>query len=499
MSESASDASGLSAYLEILRRRRWLVATIAPLVLFIALLLAFGLQPKYRSTATIILEPSSIQANLIQTTVTTYADQQIEIVQGKVLTSESLARLVADRDPYPNRPDWSPERKARQLLSDITLERVDAVTLKRLDKSNAFSLHYLNPDPAIAAETVKRLSTLFLTYHQRTRANAAGEATLFLADRAKAVTEELQGLDSQYAQLRTRRGAASPDSADRTLESLDRAQRDLWNTQSELRVAEERESLLAIQLQGLSPNLMSSRGDMTDLATVRAQLAEAEQKYTDDHPDVKRLRRAVQSLLARGDVNRNSVVKADNPEYLRVSSQLTAARREIAALQASASGARSHVAQYSGYVQAAPVAEREFGEISRRRNVLQEQFQEIQTKLREAQLGQLFEAEQRGERFTLIREPAQAKNPAYPNQLGTILLGLVLGLALCAAAVAIAENLDPSVRDIDDLQFGHGIQLLGSVPPIFLPAEKRRAHRSRTYLVGTYAAGLLVIVYLVLT
>jgi len=490
--------SGLSAYLQILRRRWWLLATIGPAALFVALAVAFGLQPKYESSAVIILEPSSIQANLIQTTVTTYADQQIEIVQGKVLTAESLANLVAERDPYPDHPEWSANRKASEMLKEITVERVDAVTLKRLDKSNAFSLHYLNPNPEIAADVVSRLAALFLSYHQRTRAEAAAEATSFLADRAKAVTEELQALDSQYAQVRVRRGAALPESADRTRESLDRAQRDLWNAQSELRTAEERESLLAIQLQGLSPTLMSSKGDMTDLATVRAQLAEAEQKYTQDHPDVRRLRRAVQAL-AQGAGRTGSAVNADNPEYLRVSSQLESARRQVAALRSSVAGAQSQVSQYSSMVQAAPAAEREFSEIARRRNVLQEQFQEIQTKLREAQLGQLFEAEQRGERFTLVRVPVVSRTPAYPNRIGTILLGLVLGLAACAAAIAIAESTDPHVRGSEDLQLAPGMPMLGAIPSILLPAEKRRVVRTRRYLVATYAAALLVVGYLIAT
>jgi capsular polysaccharide biosynthesis protein len=130
---------------------------------------------------------------------------------------------------------------------------------------------------------------------------------------------------------------------------------------------------------------------------------------------------------------------------------------------------------------------------------LQEQFQETQAKLREAQSGQLFEAEQRGERFTLIREPVVAGTPAFPNRIGTILLGLVLGLAACAAAIAIAESTDPHVRGTEDLQLTAGIPVLGTVPSILLPAEKRHVVRTHWYLGATYAAALLVVGYLIAT
>jgi polysaccharide biosynthesis transport protein len=501
MTESQAQ-SGLPGLKQILRRRWWYVATLLPATLFVALLLAFGVQAKYRSTATIILEASSIQTDLISATVTTYADQQIEIVQGRVLTPVTLTRLVHEFDPYPKRTDWSVERKVQELLGHVQLERVDAVTLKRLDKSNAFSLHYLNPDPKLAADTARRLADLFLSYHQAHRTEAAGEATAFLSDRAKAVTEELQALDTQYSQLQSQRGGASPDSADRNRAALERAERELYDAQTQLREAEERESLLAIQLKGLSPTLMAktgeSSGDMANVATVRALLAEAEQKYTPEHPDVLRLKRALQTLIAQGGAVNEGTMVPDNPEYLRVASQLSSAQRAVAALRASVGQARAEISRYSGLIQVAPTAEREFAQLTRRRNVLQEQFQDIQAKLREAQLGQLFETEQRGERFTLVREPMVANQPAVPNRPGIILLGLILGAGLCIAAIAIAESSDRTIR-VGDVSSIPGLPLLGYIPPIPVRSEMRHGVRVRLGLYLAYAVAALIVAYAIVT
>ena len=501
MTESQA-RSGLPGLMQILKRRWWYVATLPPAALFVALLLAFGVQPKYRSTATIILEASSIQSDLIHATVTTYADQQIEIVQGRVLTPSTLTTLVRENDPYPRRTDWSEERKVQELLAQVQIERVDAVTLKRLDKSNAFSLHYLNPDPKLAADTVRRLANLFLTYHQAHRTETAGEATAFLADRAKAVTDELQALDAQYSQLQAQRGGASPDSSDRNRSALEQAERSLYDAQTQLRDAEERESLLAIQLKGLSPTLMAksgaSSGDMANVATVRALLAEAEQKYTPEHPDVIRLKRALQTLIAQGGAVSGGTMVPDNPEYLRVASQLSAAQRTVAALRASVGQARAEISRYQGLIQVAPTAEREFAQLTRRRNVLQGQFQEIQAKLSEAQLGQLFETEQRGEHFSLVRQPQVASRPAVPNRPGTILLGLLLGVALCVAAIAIAESTDQTIR-VGDVSTIPGLPLLGYIPPIIGASEMRHVARARLGLYFAYAVAALIVAYAIVT
>ncbi len=67
------------------------------------------------------------------------------------MTVESLQNIVHDIDPYPRRKDWSDSDKAQRILDNTSLERVDPVTLKPTLESNAFSLHYDNPSPAIAA------------------------------------------------------------------------------------------------------------------------------------------------------------------------------------------------------------------------------------------------------------------------------------------------------------------------------------------------------------
>ena len=92
-----SAASGY--YFAVLRRRYIYVATILPAVLFICVIAAFGIRPKYEATVTIMLEPSSVPKDIIESTVISYSDQQIQIVQGRVMTVDSLQRIVQEIDP----------------------------------------------------------------------------------------------------------------------------------------------------------------------------------------------------------------------------------------------------------------------------------------------------------------------------------------------------------------------------------------------------------------
>jgi uncharacterized protein involved in exopolysaccharide biosynthesis len=483
-------APGFGDYAALIRRRSAWIVTIVPAVFLLSVYLAYALPAQYRSTATIILEPSSIPPELIKTTVASYADQEIEVISGRVMTLPTLAGLVREFDPYPEETKWTVDQKAQRVLADMHLEKVDPVTMEPLEKSEAFSLHYDNPNPKRASGVAQRLADLFLTYHQHQRTLAAGEAAKLVAAQADELNAELHKLDNEYAQLRMRHGDALPDAKDRNEGGRDRAERDLDDLQRQLRAAQERESLLSIQLNGISPNLLANKGDLTDLPTVKAQLADAEQRYTPDHPDVKRLRRALASLLAQQNGRgADAASHADNPEYQRVASELQAARKEVAALQRSTDSARLRLDQYNALLQSSPEIERQYADLQRRRESLQAQFQQSQEKVNSAAMGQQFEAAKQGEHFSLIRTPFPASTPYYPNRLGMILLGLVAGGMLAALAVAVAESSDATVRGARDIgRAGESSLLLGGIPEILRPED----HRRRRLLWGSVCAAYLV-------
>src|SRR6266702_7532259 len=123
--------AGFGGYIAIIRRRATYIAIIAPLFILLAVYLSFALTPLYQSTATILLEPSSVDPKVVTTTVLSYSNQQIEIVQGRVMTIETLKALVKEYDPYPH-TTMTTFDKAQKVLEDTSVERVDPVTLKPL-------------------------------------------------------------------------------------------------------------------------------------------------------------------------------------------------------------------------------------------------------------------------------------------------------------------------------------------------------------------------------
>src|SRR6201999_3024520 len=172
--------------------------------------LSFALTPLYQSTATILMEASTVDQKVVSSTVMSGANDQIEIVQGRVMTLGVLKDLIKEYDPYPGSP-MTPVEKAQQILEDTTLERVDPITLKPLLDSNAFSLHYRNPDRDRAKEVTARLAKLFVDYNQKTREQAAQEASKFLLAQADDVSKQMQGIDEEIRVFKSQHGDALPE------------------------------------------------------------------------------------------------------------------------------------------------------------------------------------------------------------------------------------------------------------------------------------------------
>jgi polysaccharide biosynthesis transport protein len=497
---SSERVQKLGDYAAILRRRWPWLATILPAVLLVAVFLAFSLPAQYRSTATILLEPSSIPPELVKTTVVSYANQQIELVQRTVMSTERLKPVVEKLDPYPDRADLDLRAKAFQIVQDTTIEKVDPVTLKPLAESPAFSVHYVNPDPAVAARVAGEVANLFLTYNRETRVAAARQAYEFLRERSEQVEGQIRTLDSQLAEFKRRYGDALPESQVRNEASLDRTQRDVDALEGQVRIAEQQEAMLKLQLSQISPMLVSAGTDaFTQLMTLRAELAAAQQKYTPDHPDVKRLTRAIEALSASAQLNNPSNVRPDNPDYLRVSSELEAVRRNLAALRATAARARSQSVDYARRLTLAPNVERDYSQLYRAREVAQQQFLEIRSKLNEAEVATNLESESRGERFTLIREPYPSSTPYSPNRTGLILLGLVLGAALAVGVAALKESSDPTVRGEHDVREFGAVFVLGAVPRMLTAADRRRRTVVWGGVAAVYAVATLCVVATILT
>ena len=368
----------LNEYFAVLRRRKWLLLGVAAVIFFaVSLALAFGLSPVYRSTATILIEQQEIPQDLVRSTITTFADQRIQSISQRVMTTANLMDIINKYNLYRDERDREPiEAILEQMHEDIQLAMVSAEfinprTGRPSEATIAFTLSYESPSPRSAQRVTEELASLYLSENVRIRHRLASETSDFLADEAEKLKAQVMALEGRLAEFKERNAGRLPELVELNLQLMARLERELLEVERQIRAQEQNQIHLRSQLAQLSPTsgtVVTSSGERllgpeeqlrvletqyvslsaryapdhpdlvrvrkeiaalraevgtagasdegrARLAAVRAELAEAREKYSPDHPDVKRLARTVRNLEAQWErVRTETIATVETPD-----------------------------------------------------------------------------------------------------------------------------------------------------------------------------------------
>ncbi len=308
----AGDEGGkkLADYVDILRRRRASFLSLFSILFVVAVVTAVALPPVYRSTATILIKEQEIPQELVRSTVTSFADERIQVISQQVMTRSTLLDMVDKYGLYgKSRQRETSEEILDMMRRDIKLTPISAeVTDRRtgsLFKSTiAFTLSYDSEVAANAQKIANELTTLFLNENVKNRQQKAAETTSFLDEELKRVSEHISELEKKLALFKARNQGRLPDLSTVNQMGSERTYSDIQRLEREITFAEERKLALQSQLADTKPNLPVNTGATTvpdseeRLVGLRAQLASLTGTYSEDHPDMKRLRREIANLEA---------------------------------------------------------------------------------------------------------------------------------------------------------------------------------------------------------
>ena len=526
----------------LLRRRISLFGLTFVALLSATVLLAFGLPSVYDSSGTILIEQQNIPDNLVQSTITSYADERIQVISQRVMSTDNLANLVQKHELYGYGEDEeSIVAKVRRLEDSITIEPVSADIVnptsgRPSEVTIAFNVTYRDKSPQTARDLAGEVVELFLEENRRSRAEQTLETVSFLETQSLAYQGEIDRLEQEIAAFKTEYQGLLPENVNFNMQSLDRQERRLTDIQYEIRIQEERIRFLQDEKRTLieeaggsidrmaelqeeyvrvsalyAPDhpdvlrvrreiellLQNSGEDQTAssalaIATVRAELAAARDRYTPDHPDVRRLERTLAALEAQsGPIDNEAVTMVSSPAVREVESEIRERTVSLEGLRRSARELEQEIRGIESNLSSVPEIERQYRLLSRRYADAVERHDEVLQKLATARMASRLETEQLGERFTLIDSPRVPDQPASPNRVGILMLGIVLAGALSVAMLAIVEVSDSSIRNVRDVREVLGIPPIATIPTVETRSDRHR--RIARNLVNVSFAGLMVI------
>ncbi len=550
----------LSDYIDAIRRRRNVILIIAATLFTISVLVAFLLPPVYRSTATILIKEQEIPPDLIRSTITTYAWQRIQTISQNVMTRSNLMDIVEKYDLYPSkRKRETTEEIIERIRDDIKMEPisadvVDPRTGRPTPATIAFSLSYDSERAAVAQKVANELTTLYINENLKSRTEKAAETVDFLTDETARMAQHIADLETRLAEFKQKNVNTLPELAQLNLQLMERTDRELMDTQNEIRSLEERKFYVEGQLAQISPNspMFSTSGERildseSRLKMLRTELASASAKYSPDHPDVQRITREIDGLSKqtgavsyrqeqakemtrlRGELatirkkysdehpdvirlakqleemetslkrsadqspeSRVAAEKPENPAYISLQSQLEATNSQLRSVSTKRDQLRAKLSDFERRIVKTPQVEREYLELRRDYENSQVRYREIKGKQMEADIGQQLEKESKGERFTLIDPPQLPEQPIKPNRIVIVVLGFFFSIGGSLGYALVAENIDRSVRGMRGVIAALGAAPLSVIPYIENSEDTTRRANTKKHAVRAVMAGFII-------
>jgi hypothetical protein len=221
-------------------------------------------------------------------------------------------------------------------------------------------------------------------------------------------------------------------------------------------------------------------------------------KYSDEYPDVKKIRMEIAELekrLGRDDgVAEPAPEQPDNPVYITLAAQLASTRSEIDSVLRLIREAEKNRNAYSGRLEMTPRVEEGYKKLLVERNNTQAKYDDLMKKYMEARVAQGLEKGNIGERFTLIDPAKLPEKPVKPNRLAILLIGLVFGIGASIGTVALQETTDRSALGPKDLTNAFPFPVLAEIPEIVTLEDELRRKKRLKVIAGTAVLSLVVLV-----
>jgi len=551
-------------YLAIVSRRKVAIISTGLLVFLMGLITALVWPPTYKSSATILIKEQEIPTELVRSTVTSYAAQRIQTISQRVMTRPNLMEIIEKYSLYVDeRRRYTTEEVLEAMREYISLDMisadvVDPQTGRPSVATIAFTLSFSNNSPDSAQKVAGELTSLFLAENLKNRKDKAAETYTFLTDETVKLEEKITESGKKLAEFKEKYANSLPEMAAMNLSMLNRTESDLDSVEAELRALKERKFYLESQLSQINPltNMRSATGESildpsSRLKALESEYASLSAKYSNEHPDIVKIKREIEGLRAQTGQSASAQEQAinltqkrseyavlvkkysadhpdviklkaeitvleksiaaqpaqpetqvmalnpDNPAYISAQTQLKTIETEIKSNTSRKNRLDKKLQELEESIGKSPQVEKEYMILSREQQNALARFQDIKARQMEAEIGQELEKESKGESFVLI-DPAQyPEKPVKPNRAAIVFLALIFSIAAGLGVAIIKEAMDGSIRGVSGVTKILTAAPLAVIPIIYNTYDLKRKQRISRIVLGSVVGSIVAVLLLI--
>lgn len=456
--------------------RHWLAAIMVAVGVFtLTVIQVFRETPKYKSESFILIanrtavpvvssnESSSNDSNELE------YDLSTDI---KILKSPSLLAKVIKKLPAPYR--------------DVTVQQIEANLFlgQEAQTTNVLIVAYTDPNPQKAKAILEAMVSTYVVYSQESKRSPVTNAIRFIEEKLPAARAELNRSSSALAAFRSKYYTDNPDSeaASEFKTTLEKQ-----TAQAEITLQQTQQQYQELQRQiaatGQNPNYIVTdtilsqdttyNNLITQLGTIKIQLALEESRYQPNHPIILELgdqQKEIQQLLnnhIRKVIGTNQSLAADKNLaqggiQQNLTRQLLETQLNLQTQTKQLNELRKQEAQAAANFKQTVQLQQQYRELERQYQLNTQSLDNFLAKLQELKIREAQDLSS----WKVLEPPFLPTAPTSPKIKISLLQGAIVGIFLGLGTAYLLEKNDQRIRNLQDVQNLLELPLLGTLPKI---------------------------------
>ncbi|CAN5519468.1 hypothetical protein BH10ACI4_BH10ACI4_01510 [soil metagenome] len=480
-------------YLNILKKRWWIVAIPAAILAIAGFAATFFVVPVYTSQTLVLIEQQKVPDNYVKPVVSEDLNARLASMQEQILSRSRLQPIIERFNLYPG---MGMDGRIDKVRKDIAIKPIES-QIARTGGLPGFFISFQARDAQTAQQVCGEITSLFISENLHAREQSAEGTMEFLKQQLSDAKRSLDEQDAKMANFQRTYAGKLPGEEGTNMNMLTTLSTQLdAATQALSRMELDKgyaESMLSAQTRELPSSPEQQRvqplAQQTELQSLLAQEADLRTRYTEDYPDVVTVRRKIKELRAamakpQPAPSASAAVPAapKGPEPMNIvqlraqirgmDQMITQKRRDQGQIQ-------NQMRLYQERVSSSPAVQEEFKQITRDYQTAQAFYTDLLGKMNQSKMATDLERRQQGEQFKLMDAPNLPDGPSFPKRGVFVGGGLGAGMMLGLLIVAIIEFMDTAMRSERDIWAFTKLPTLAviSVAPDVIQRESKRTGR----------------------
>ena len=453
----------------MLRRHWWIPLLTTSLLGAAGFAATLVLPKKFTSSTVVLVEQPTVPIDIVKPVVNDDLNHRLSSMSEQVLSRSRLQPIIEKLNLYPaERTRANQEDAVDRLRKTVNVELMQPMSGSDNRQPPGFHVSVTFDNPRLAQQICTEITSMFMQQNVKRREQQSVATTDFLSQQLDEAKRKLDEQDSKLAEFKRKNIGSLPEEEqtnlsllnglnsqlDATTQGISRAQQEKVATEAML---SSQEALWkATQTTGqANPETQEQQ-----LAGLQDQLTVLLSKYTPEHPDVIKLKTQIEDLKKRlaadpGPKSASPPTQANLHEPSQIQ-QLRAKLKQdelnIADLTKRQNQIQEQIRILQGRVQASPMVEQEFKELTRNYQTALDFYNDLLRKQANSAMATDLEHQQESETFRVLDAPSLPEAPSFPKPLIFIGGGLGGGLALGLGIMYLLALIDKAMyteRDVE--------------------------------------------------